>query len=213
MSSKPSKPSTRVLKKTTVVPEIVVTEPVVSQPTLETPTPLEPELSEYVSVKLRLETMVKSKQDSLVSIKQDISELKKLMKDLDQELKNASKKNKKRKTNEDGSVIVRKPSGFASPVLVSDQLYDFLSIYGIKKSDPIARTDVTRYITTYIKENNLQNPKYRREIIADDKLRSILGEPFELKDKTNKDSEKVYTYLQLQKYLSHHFPAKTVVSI
>ena len=145
-------------------------------------------------------------------IKKEITELKKIQKDYDVELKNASKNKKKKRTpSADGSV--RKPSGFASPVLVSDQLYKFLEQFGVKHGDLIARTDVTRYITTYISEHNLQNPEFRREIIPDATLKSIFGEPFELKNKSDPSSPLVYTYLQLQKYLSPHFPKKATATV
>ena len=186
-----------------IVPEVVVPEVVVPQVSEE-------EVS-TLSVKQRLELMIKNKQDATLKLKQEIVDLKKLIKDHELEVKQSSKKNKKKRLNEDGTPITRKPSGFASPVIVSDKLYEFLGQFGVKKDEPIARTDVTRHVTNYISKNNLQNPDYRREIIADQKLKEILGEPFELKDKLNKDSPKVYTYLQLQKYLSHHFPKKVVV--
>ena len=144
-------------------------------------------------------------------IKKEIVELKKLQKDYEVELKNASKNKKKKKMTE--GAPARKPSGFASPVVVSDTLYEFLGKFGIKKGDPVARTDVTRFITTYISEQNLQNPAFRREIIPDSTLKSLFGEPVELKNKNDKDSPLVYTYLQLQKYLSPHFPKKAVVPV
>jgi chromatin remodeling complex protein RSC6 len=163
--------------------------------------------SEVDSIKQRLDVLVKSKQDQINELKKEIVELKKLQKDYEIELKNASKKSKKKKSSENGTP--RKPSGFASPVVVSDKLYDFLSQYGVEKGAPIARTDVTRHITTYINERKLQNPEYRREIIPDASLKAIFGEPFEHKVKGDTTSPLVYTYLQLQKYLSQHFPKAT----
>jgi len=158
-----------------------------------------------LNIKQRFDSLIKSRQDYINELKKEIAELKKLQKDCEVELKNASKKSKnKKKVNEDGSV--RKPSGFASPVVVSDKLYDFLSQFGVQKNVPIARTDVTRHITNYISKNNLQNPEYRREIRPDAALKALFGEPFEHKVKNDKNSELVYTYLQLQKYLSPHFP-------
>jgi len=83
-----------------------------------------------------------------------------------------------------------------------------LSQFGVKKGDPIARTDVTKYITTYIKEKDLQNPEYRREILPDATLKKLFGEPLERKNPEDESSALVYTYLRLQKYLSPHFPKK-----
>ena len=193
-----------------VEPTPVVEVPVVEAPVAE-PAPEEPVAEETVSIKQRLEMLIKARQEQMNEIKKEIVELKKLQKDYDLELKNASKNKKKKKMTE--GVSNRKPSGFASPVVVSDTLYEFLGKFGIKKGDPVARTDVTRFITTYISENNLQNPAFRREIIPDSTLKSLFGEPVELKNKNDKDSPLVYTYLQLQKYLSPHFPKKAVVPV
>ncbi|NBU33998.1 hypothetical protein EB118_03510 [bacterium] len=87
-------------------------------------------------------------------------------------------------------------------------MYEFLAQFGVKRGDPIARTDVTRYIASYIKSNDLQNPNYRREIMADDTLKKLFGPPIELKDPNNPESPKVYSYMRLQKYISPHFPRK-----
>ena len=112
----------------------------------------------------------------------------------------------------DEKATPRKSDQFASPVIVSDALYNFLSKFGVEKGKPIARTDVTRFITNYISENNLQNPEYRREIKPDAALKTLFGEPTEHKVKGDTSSPLVYTYLQLQKYISPHFP-KTMKAV
>ena len=183
--------------ETPVVTETLSTEPV-TEGGLDT-------VTETVTLKQRFELLVKSKQDMIVSLKEEIQELRKMQREHDLAVKEASKKSKK-KTRTDGTP--RKPSGFASPVLVSDDLYGFLEQYGVKSGEPVARTDVTRYITGYIKQHDLQNPEHRREIIPDAVLSKLFGPALELKDPTDEKSPKVYTYLKLQKYLSKHFPSK-----
>jgi len=42
-------------------------------------------------------------------------------------------------------------------------------------SSPMPRTEVTKKLWMYIKKNNLQDPKERRMINADDKLRPVFG--------------------------------------
>ena len=42
-------------------------------------------------------------------------------------------------------------------------------------SDPLPRTEVTKKIWEYIKKHDLQDPKNRRNINADDKLRPLFG--------------------------------------
>lgn len=40
---------------------------------------------------------------------------------------------------------------------------------------PMPRSEVTKKIWEYIKKNNLQNPKNKRNILADDKLKPLFG--------------------------------------
>lgn len=46
---------------------------------------------------------------------------------------------------------------------------------------PMSRGDVVKAIWAYIKKNNLQDPKNKRDILADDKLKKVFGG----KDKVN----------------------------
>jgi len=92
----------------------------------------------------------------------------------------------------------KSPSGFAKPNKISDELCDFIGVpHGTEKS----RTDITRYINSYVKEHNLNKPTNRRIILPDDKLRAILNV---------KDDEEV-TFFVLQRLISHHFPSKANV--
>ncbi len=64
----------------------------------------------------------------------------------------------------------RKPSAaFMKPMKPSAQLAE---IVGDK---PLPRTEVTKKIWAHIKRHKLQNPKNKREILADDKLQPIFG--------------------------------------
>jgi chromatin remodeling complex protein RSC6 len=40
---------------------------------------------------------------------------------------------------------------------------------------PMPRTEVVKQLWVYIKKHNLQNPSNKRNILADDKLKSIFG--------------------------------------
>ena len=161
-------------------------------------------------MKQRFEKLIKSKQDLMVELKREVQELRKMQRDHEHAVKDASKKSKRKKTPRDEN-NPRKPSGFASPVVVSDDLYSFLAQFGVSKTEPIARTDVTRHITSYIKEHDLQNPEHRREIIPDAALLKLFGPAMEPKDPNDANSPLVYTYLKLQRYLSAHFPKKVTV--
>ena len=64
----------------------------------------------------------------------------------------------------------RKPNAaFMRPVTPSD---DLAEVVGAK---PIPRTEVTKKLWAYIKENDLQDKKNRRMINADDNLKAIFG--------------------------------------
>lgn len=85
------------------------------------------------------------------------------------------------------------PSGFAKPNTISTELCDFIGVdHGTQKS----RTDITRFINAYVKEHNLNDPKNRRFIVPDAKLKKILNV---------KDGEEVNFFI-LQRLISHHFP-------
>ena len=116
------------------------------------------------------------------------TEFRALEKKTTREFKVVQKQNAKRKRKQGN----RSPSGFVKPTLISNELADFL-----KKShgSEMARTEVTREINSYIRENKLQDKDNGRKINADKKLSSLL--------KLKKDDE--LTYFNLQKYMSHHF--------
>lgn len=85
-------------------------------------------------------------------------------------------------------------SGITQEVNVSKDLESFL---GLNPGSKISRTSVTRAVTAYIKEHNLQNPNNRRQIILDQTLSNLLNPP---------ENEQV-TYFNLQKFLKgHYFP-------
>jgi chromatin remodeling complex protein RSC6 len=167
-----------------------------------------PVMQQVENMTKKFDTLITARMEQLTVAKNELLELKKMQKEFLLTVKNLTKKTKRKRplVNEDGTP--RKPSGFASPVVVSDLLYKFLEQFGVQHGQPIARTDVTRFVTQYIKDKNLQNPEHRREIVPDKDLREIFGEPVEHKDPNDPSSPKVWTYLRMQKYLSSHFPKK-----
>ena len=86
----------------------------------------------------------------------------------------------------------RKPSGFAVPTKITDELCDFMKM---PHGSAVARTEVTQYIIKYIKENELQWKENRKIIKPDKALTSLL----DVKDKDE------VTYFNLQKYMNKHF--------
>ncbi|CBI40013.3 hypothetical protein AAG906_039218 [Vitis piasezkii] len=81
--------------------------------------------------------------------------------------------------------------GITKPVPVSPALRKFLGV------PEASRAEAVKKIWEHIKLNNLQNPTNKREILCDEKLKSV----FEGKDKVG--------FLEIGKLLSHHF-IKTV---
>ena len=59
----------------------------------------------------------------------------------------------------------------------------------------MARTEVTKYLSQYIKEHNLQDKTNRRKILPDTKLQKLLN--------VGKGVE--VTYFNLQTYMKFHF--------
>jgi chromatin remodeling complex protein RSC6 len=86
----------------------------------------------------------------------------------------------------------RKPSGFAVPTPISNELCDFMKR---PRGSKVARTEVTQYIIRYIKDNDLQYQANRKIIKPNKALRSLLA---------SKAKDEV-TYFNIQRYMNRHF--------
>ena len=64
----------------------------------------------------------------------------------------------------------RKPNAAFMKPVQPDEL-----LAAVVGSDPLPRTEITKKLWDYIKKNDLQDAKNRRNINADDKLRPIFG--------------------------------------
>lgn len=116
------------------------------------------------------------------------SDFKTLEKTVSREMKAAQKlANKKRR-----STNPRKPSGFTKATPISEELANFL---GKAVGTEMARTEVSKEITKYIKTHNLQDASNGRIIKADAKLSKLL--------RLGKDDE--LTFFNLQRYMKVHF--------
>jgi upstream activation factor subunit UAF30 len=85
-------------------------------------------------------------------------------------------------------------SGFMKPVRISSEMALFTSW---DQTQLYSRVDVTKFLCDYIRDNNLQNPEDRRQILCDDKLSSLL--------KFDKQSSSPLTYPGLQQHIQQHF--------
>ena len=184
-----SKTSQKKAKKVeTKVAQPVAESPVSKAPVVEEQVEpvVDPYMEEFSSVLTELDS-------ALSTIKALRMRIVKLEKRVHKETKALIKKSTgKRRRNVNPNA---EPSGFAKPGPISEELRKFLKL---GKDDLIARTDVTKKINAYCKENNLQGENDKRKINPDTALRKLLNVP--------KDGE--LTFFNLQKYMKVHFPNK-----
>jgi chromatin remodeling complex protein RSC6 len=82
--------------------------------------------------------------------------------------KGGAKKTAKKAAKKGGAKRAPNPA-FMKPMQPSSQLS------AVVGGNPMPRTEVTKKLWNYIKRNNLQDPKERRMINADDKLKPVFG--------------------------------------
>lgn len=119
------------------------------------------------------------------------NQLRALDKSVNKQIKVFNKEAKKNKNKGN-----RKPSGFAVPTKISDELCEFMAK---PKGSTVARTEVTQYIIQYIKDNHLQWNENRKVIKPNGPLRDLL----------NVHSDDDVTYFNIQRYMNRHFIKKS----
>jgi len=132
---------------------------------------------------------------TLSQFKTQITTLSVQLKGLEKTVKKEIKQNKRLITKKQ-SKGSRKPSGFAEASPISKDLCDFL---GKDQGATVARTEVTKFVCNYIKQNSLANDENKRVIKPDDKLKSLLGT----------DDDTVVTYFNIQRFMNKHFIKKS----
>ena len=123
-------------------------------------------------------------KNQIVNLQQSLKQLEKNVKKQMKGLKKDAVKNKNKGN--------RKPSGFAKPSKVTKELCEFMNK---TEGTEIARTEVTKALVSYIKENKLENEKNSKIIKPDNKLKILL----EIEDGDE------LTYFNIQKYMNKHF--------
>ena len=115
-------------------------------------------------------------------------------------MKSLTKTKRRRVVNdENGDVVKKEPSGFVTPIQLSEELADFMGVpFGTK----LPRTVVTKRIISFIKENHLESATNGRNFdLSDDtnpkavQLKTLFG--------INKGDE--VNYFNLQSHLKKHF--------
>ena len=193
----PSKKSSSSKKSKKVEPKKVEPEPVkVETPVVDAPVEPPTEASDnYDSEFTDIQEQLKA---ALTIIKSLSSQVSKLEKRVQRDRKVMDKKMKGRVKR----VVApnKHPSGFAKPGPISEELRKFLSL---DKGELIARTEVTKRITAYCKQHDLQKEEDKRTIHADATLRKLL--------RMKKGDE--LTFFNLQKYMKVHYPNKDGVFV
>ena len=166
------------------------------EPPVETPS-TEP-VVEAVSLAALFTDLNKTVHDLTSQLSLVKSQLKQVEKHVAREMRVLDKFNARKNKNKGN----RAPSGFVKPTKISDELAAFL---GKEPGTLMARTDVTKQITAYIRSNSLQDKANGRLILADEKLKKLLN----YDEKAITDPAQHLSYFNLQRYLSGHFE-KTV---
>ena len=141
----------------------------------------------------RINAAIDKVQVVMNTAKELLPVLKSLLKDV-AKLQKAQKEGKKSRkaTGATADGTARKLSGFAKPTQLSKDLCEFLGVPG---DSMLARTEVTRLLNKYVKDNNLQDPVDKRTIRPDGKLLKVLSI----------GADVPLTYFNLQSHIKHHF--------
>jgi len=129
--------------------------------------------------------------DNLTTFKTQVNIIQQQVKQLEKTVKKQMKGLKKDVTKNKNKGN-RKPSGFAKPSKVTKELCEFMQK---DEGTEIARTEVTRALVAYIKENKLENKENSKIICPDEKLKTLLIV----------DESQELTYFNIQKYMNKHF--------
>lgn len=201
VASKSSKKGS--VPKAAKVPKVVDT-PVVVPVEVIAPVPVPSEsVSETVSVTSSdtpnsLPDLFSNLNKSFQALNSQMSQLKsdfrQVEKQVTREMRVLDKMNARRNKNKGN----RAPSGFVKPTKISNDLAVFL---GKEAGTMMARTDVTKQITAYVRANGLQDKTNGRLILADEKLKKLLN----YDEKTITDPKQQLSYFNLQRFLSCHF--------
>ena len=194
-ASKATKAKPASASKATKAPVKTVAAPAPVEATpAPTETPVAPTVPDTVTELAQQFDAINARLAELRSLETSlVQDVRKLQKNAMKYLKEVSKKSRRRRAPPAEGDKKRAPSGFAKPALISNDLCSFL---GKPQGTEMARTEVTKFLTSYIKEHDLQDPENRRRIRPDKALQKLL----------NTSTKDEVTYFNLQKYMKVHFP-------
>jgi chromatin remodeling complex protein RSC6 len=192
-SKKTSKASAKTKKKSSKPKLTVQTAPVEETPVVEVVKEELPKMeATRESITAWFDRAISDVEDQVKLLRKTKCQGGKFLKSLNKTLKNLKTKSLR--------VMGKKPkkrtnvnSGFLKQVAISKEMAKFI---GCDPTELKSRVDVTKHICNYVKEHGLQNPKDKREIIPDTKLKKLLrvqkGDP-------------ALTYYRVQSKLKPHF--------
>ncbi len=151
---------------------------------------MEPQESVNITMTENFEIII----NTLTTFKNQISLIQQQLRAVEKSVKKDFKQLKK-EADRNKNKGNKKPSGFATPSKITDELCKFMDK---ENGSEIARTVVTKTLIDYIKKNKLENNKNSQIIHPDQKLQNLLGI-------TENDQ---LTYFTLQKHMNKHFIKK-----
>jgi len=184
-------PSAEKKGKKAAAPAAPVAAPVVAAPVAPvTAAPVDASEATVSSVQDDVKAMLTQATTVRETVGALVAELKRLEKRVARLQKDADKRKRRVKKPVEGEEVKpRKPSIFELPTPLSNELCSFL---GRPSGSKESRSNVTKAITTYVKEKNLKD---KHTIKPDSKLKALLGVA---------DAD-VLTYFNLQRYLNRHY--------
>jgi chromatin remodeling complex protein RSC6 len=189
VAAAPAAVEKKVAKKATVATPATTTAAPVAATTV-TATPVEATTEAAASVQDDVKAMLTQANTVRETVGALVAELKRLEKRVARLQKEADKRRRKSKKPVEGEEVKpRKPSIFELPTPLSPELCGFL---GRPTGSLESRSNVTKAITTYVKEKNLKD---KHTIKPDTKLKALLGVA----------AEDTLTYFNLQRYLNRHY--------
>jgi chromatin remodeling complex protein RSC6 len=188
----PSAPKAKRATKAAAAPVATDAAPV-SAPVVVTSTPVEAATVAPVAPVTSLDDDLRAVASNLNSLRETASTLlaqvKKLEKRVHREMKDARKRRRRVKVDENGVEIKRAPSIFERPTQVTAELLTFLAR---PAGTLMSRSEVTKAVNEYVKAHELKN---KHDIKPDGPLRKLLAVG---------ESEPL-TYFNLQRYLNRHY--------
>jgi chromatin remodeling complex protein RSC6 len=159
------------------------------------------EQADVRSVEQEINDLIKVQQQLRDASVAAIKNLQKLQKRVSKEIKEAGRRRRRVKKEEDGQVKEKRPTIFTTPVTLKDELCAFL---GKPKGSQMTPADVTRAFSAYVEQHKLKDTVKGHTIHPDAAMRKVLN--------LNEGEEVGYRQVQKHLYKLYVLPEKKAVS-